>query len=77
MALKLPIIGIDVKAGPMEHYPSQYETFKIQANEHHNPGKISTAPELRIWQRRKLIMKVALFFVCYVGVGLVLLLLDL
>ncbi len=61
----------------MEHYPSQYETFKIQANEHHNPGKANTAPELRIWLRRKLIMKVALFFVCYVGVGLVLLLLDL
>ncbi len=66
-----------MKASPMERYHSQYETFKIQANEHHNPGKADTAPELRIWLRRKLIMKVALFFVCYVGVGLVLLLLDL
>ena len=61
----------------MEHYPSQYETFKIQANEHRNPGKANTAPELRIWLRRKLIMKVALFFVCNVGAWLVLLLLDL
>ncbi len=61
----------------MEHYPSQYETVKLPVNEHDNPVKANTAPELRIWLRRKLIMKVALFFVCYVGVGLALLLLDL
>ena len=77
MALKLLIIEMDMKAGPMEHYPSQYETFKLQANERHNPGKANTAPELRSWLRRKLIVKVTLFFVCFVGVGLVFLLLNL
>ena len=77
MALKLLIIETDMKADPMEHYPSPYETFKLQANERHNPGKANTAPELRIWLRRKLIVKVTLFFVCFVSVGLVLLLLNL
>jgi len=77
MALKLLIIEMDMKAGPMEHYPSQYETFKLQANERHNPGKANIAPELRSWQRRKLVVKVTLFFVCFVGVGLALLLLNL
>ena len=76
MALKLPIIETDMKADPMEHYPSQYETFKLQVNERHNPGKANTAPELRSWLRCKLIVKVTLFFVCFVGVGLVLLLLN-
>lgn len=66
-----------MKADPMEHYPSQYETFKLQATERHNPRKANTAPELRSWLRRKLIVKVTLFFVCFVGVGLVLLLLNL
>lgn len=77
MALKLLIIEMDMKADPMEHYPSQYETFKLQPNERHNPVKADTAPELRSWLRRKLIVKVTLFFVCFVGVGLVLLLLNL
>ena len=77
MALKLLIIETDMKADQMEHYPSQYETFKLRANERHNPGKANTAPELRIWLRRKLIVKVTLFFVCFVGVGLVFLLLNL
>ncbi len=66
-----------METGQMEHYPSQYETFRLQANERHNPGKANTAPELRSWLRRKLIVKVTLFFVCFVGVGLMLLLLDL
>ncbi len=61
----------------MEHYPSQYETVKLPVNEHDSPVKANTAPELRSWLRRKLIVKVALFFFCFVGVGLVLLLLNL
>ena len=77
MVSKLLIIGTDMKADPMEHYPGQYETFKLQVNERHNPGKANTAPELRSWLRRKLIVKVTLFFVCFVGVGLVFLLLNL
>ncbi len=53
------------------------ETFETPVGWSREPDKVNTAPELRIWLRRRLIVKVALFFVCYVGVGLALLLLDL
>ncbi len=35
-----------------------------------------TAPEHQIWFRRKVYLKMALFLVCFVGVGLVMLLLN-
>ena len=53
------------------------ETLEIQIGLCREPDEVNTAPELRIWLRRKLIMKVALFFVCNVGAWLVLLLLNL
>lgn len=34
------------------------------------------APEHQIWFRRKVYLKVALFMVCFVGVGLVMLMLN-
>ena len=60
----------------MLNYPSQHETLEPQVDEHQKPEEVNTAPDIRIWLRRRLILKVALFFVCFVGVGLVLLLLD-
>ena len=55
---------------------SMNETLEQQVDWCREPNEVGTAPELRVWQRRRLIMKVALFFVCFMGVGLVLFLLD-
>ena len=60
----------------MVNHPSQHETLEPQVDERQEPEEVNIAPDIRIWLRRKLILKVTLFFVCFVGVGLVLLLLD-
>ena len=60
----------------MVNHHSQHETLEPQVDEYQEPEEVNTAPDVRIWLRRRLIMKVTLFFVCFVGVGLVLLLLD-
>ncbi len=60
----------------MVNHPSQHETLEPQVDEYQEPEEVNTAPDIRIWLRRRLILKVTLFLVCYVGVGLVLFLLD-
>ncbi len=65
-----------MEADQMVNHPSQHETLEPQVDEYQEPEEVNTAPDIRIWLRRKLILKVTLFFVCFVGVGLVLLLLD-
>ena len=60
----------------MVNHPSQHETLEPQVDEYQEPEEVNTAPDIRIWLRRRLILKVTLFFVCFVGAGLVLLLLD-
>ncbi len=56
---------------------SNNETFETRVGWSREPDKVNIAPELRSWLRRRLIVKVTLFFFCFVGVGLALLLLDL
>jgi len=48
----------------------------FEVSERRKDAAAGTSPDLRIWLRRRLILKVTLFLVCFVGVGLVLLLLD-
>ncbi len=60
----------------MVNHPSQHETLEPQVDEYQEPEEVNTAPDIRIWLRRRMILKVTLFLVCYVGVGLVLFLLD-
>lgn len=55
----------------MVNLSSQNRTSKRAVSAHQ-----ATPPDFRSWLRRKLILKLTLFFVCFVGVGLVLLLLD-
>jgi cell division septal protein FtsQ len=60
-----------MEADQMVNLSSQNRTSKRAVS-----ARQVTSPEFRSWLRRKLIMKLTLFFVCFVGVGLVLLLLD-
>ncbi len=71
------IFGPDKETDLMVDHLGHNEIFETRVRWPREPDEVNTAPELRIWLRRKLIMKVALFFVCYVGIGLALLLLDL
>ena len=41
-----------------------------------NPGSRELAPDQRSWLRRKLILNISLFALSFIGVGLVLILLD-
>jgi len=44
--------------------------------ERRNPGSRELAPDQRSWLRRKLILNISLFAISMIGVGLVLILLD-
>ncbi|MFB0516712.1 MAG: hypothetical protein ACETWG_08910 [Candidatus Neomarinimicrobiota bacterium] len=53
-----------------------YQTSEPEVGKSQQDTIAGRSVDLRIWFRRKFILKLSLFFLCFVGVGLVSLLLD-